>query len=242
MKRLLILLVCGFFVTMMSFAQDIIVKKDAQQIECVVSDVTPSEVLYKTSIDQQGYFVMRTSEIKLILFQDGSVKDFSSQQPPVSSIQQPPVSSVQKIEYSDAIKKVETKLGYFYVLNSETGPIHMDEAAYVKFIQANSPEAWKKYRQSNMEIISGWSLMGAGGIFCFVVGLPMIICTYYEGSATAFLNIGSAGVLASIPVLSVGYGTKKRNYKYYNEYTRYKKQYSLNIQSSKDGIGLAFHF
>lgn len=193
---------------------------------------------------------MRTSEIKLILFQDGSVKDFSSQQPPVSSVQESVQESLQEslqeIEYPDAIKKVETKLGYFYVLNSETGPITMDEAAYVKFIQANSPEAWKKYRQSNMEIISGWSLFGAGGILCFVVGLPMAVCCYRNDAAysagTVFYSIGAIGVVASIPVLSVGYVTKKRNYEYYNEYTRYKKQYSLNLQSSKDGIGIAFHF
>ena len=80
MKRFF-LLVCCFFVSLMSFCQDVIITKDAKRIECTISEVSSTEVRYKLWDNQQGpTFVLQTTEISSIIFQNGSVQVFDTPQ------------------------------------------------------------------------------------------------------------------------------------------------------------------
>ena len=80
MKRFF-LLVCCFFVSLMSFCQDVIITKDAKRIECTISEVSSTEVRYKLWDNQQGpTFVLQTTEISSIIFQNGSVQVFDAPQ------------------------------------------------------------------------------------------------------------------------------------------------------------------
>ena len=119
----------------------------------------------------------------------------------------------------------------------------MDEAAYVRFIQNNSPEAWQKYYKSTQLIGAGWGLFGSG-LACLAMGIPMWVEGNYDVyiAGVFFTTFGSTTTACSVPLLAVGYYTRKNNYEYYNQTVRYRSQFSLNLQSSKDGIGLALHF
>ena len=251
MKRFL-LLVCCFFVSLMSFCQDVIITKDAKRIECVISEVSSTEIRYKVWDNQQGpTFVLKTTEINTIIFQNGSVQVFDNQPAPAQTATAPanPFNSPNPSfgGMNGALGEIQ-KFGDSYTLNYQGKPISMDEAAYIRFIQKNSPESWKRYRLSTQLIGAGWGLFGSG-LACLAMGIPMIVVAdslYYKPdmyiSGMFFTSLGSATTACSVPLLAVGYYTRNNNYEYYNQTVRYRSQFSLNLHSSKDGIGLALHF
>ena len=64
---------------MLSFAQDIIITRDAKRIESKIQEVSLTEVRYQTWNNLDGpVFVLPTSEISVITFQNGTVKVFDS--------------------------------------------------------------------------------------------------------------------------------------------------------------------
>jgi len=65
--------------SMLSFAQDIIITRDAKRIECKIQEVSLAEVRYQIWDNLDGpVFVLPTSEISVITFQNGTVKVFDS--------------------------------------------------------------------------------------------------------------------------------------------------------------------
>jgi len=64
-----------------TFAQDIIVTRDAVRIEAKILEVSSSEIKYKEYNDQDGpLFILNTSEINTIIYQNGSVKIYGQDQ------------------------------------------------------------------------------------------------------------------------------------------------------------------
>lgn len=76
MKRMIIFLFiafCGF-----AYAQDIITKKDGNEIEAKILEVTPSEIKYKKFNNQEGpIYTLKISEIFMIKYQNGDKDVFS---------------------------------------------------------------------------------------------------------------------------------------------------------------------
>lgn len=65
--------------SMLGFAQDIIITRDAKRIESKIQEVSLTEVRYQTWDNLDGpVFVLPTSEISVITFQNGTVKVFDS--------------------------------------------------------------------------------------------------------------------------------------------------------------------
>ena len=239
------------FVSMVSFCQDIIITKDAKRIECVISEVSSTEIRYKVWDNQQGpVFVLQTTEINSIIFQNGSVQVFNTQPAQTATAPAYPFNSPNPSfgGMNGELGEIQ-KFGDSYILNYQGKPISMDEAAYIRFIQQNSPKSWKRYRQSTQLIGAGWGLFGSG-LACLAMGIPMWAVEgsrRYYGSdmyiaGVFFTTLGSTTTACSVPLLAVGYYTRKNNYEYYNQTVRYRSQFSLNLQSSKDGIGLALRF
>lgn len=72
---------------------------------------------------------------------------------------------------------------------------------------------------------------------------------YYDRSADFCYDLGigllSAGggmMVVSIPILSTGYGMSNNIHKYYNKTPNPQPTFTLNLQSSQNGIGLALNF
>lgn len=64
-----------------TFAQDIIVTRDAKRIEAKILEVSSSEIKYKEYNYQDGpLFILNTSEINTIIYQNGSVKIYGQDQ------------------------------------------------------------------------------------------------------------------------------------------------------------------
>lgn len=80
MKKSILLLIFTS-TTICTFAQDIIVTRDAKRIEAKILEVSSSEIKYKEYNYQDGpLFILNTSEINTIIYQNGSVKIYGQDQ------------------------------------------------------------------------------------------------------------------------------------------------------------------
>ena len=119
------------------------------------------------------------------------------------------------------------------------GRYKMTKKGYEKFIYQNCPEAWKKYNGGKKAIAAGWSLFGIGAAFIVIGGS----CIPSSGEAAlAFMPIGVASSGAGIITFSCGYGVKGNAYKTYNKSCVDDNQFTLNLKSDHNGIGLALQF
>ena len=64
----------------------------------------------------------------------------------------------------------------------------------------------------------------------------------HENLGGGLLIAGGSIMGISIPLLSTGYGIKNNIHKYYNQTPNSQPTFTLNLQSSKNGIGLALNF
>ena len=102
---------------------------------------------------------------------------------------------------------------------------------------------------------AGWGLF-AIGIACAATGFPILFIGYadfqdgdddlhtYIRSGLAFAIVGVSSCLTSVPLLSIGYAKQDNAIKIYNEQCAPKKgnAITLNLQSGRDGLGLALCF
>lgn len=127
---------------------------------------------------------------------------------------------------------------------------------YYQFLEDNKEQcrrAYHQYQKGHKMTKAGWILFGigvpcalAGGICWAVSGSGLDVLGIYDDVTAGFslLIIGAAPLFSSIPLLSVGYSKKNNAYKLYNESCAPKKTASvtLNLQSSRNGLGLALCF
>ena len=86
MKKLIVI-ACALLASVMLFAQDIIVTKEAKKIDAKILEVSTSEIRYQELDNLDGpVFVLRTDEIVTIIYANGKVVLFNeAPQEPVST-------------------------------------------------------------------------------------------------------------------------------------------------------------
>lgn len=82
MKKLLLIVVL-FYASLMSMAQDVIVKKDGSTIISKVEEISDMEIKYRKWSNQDGpMYTIRISDVARINFQNGTVESFSEETRP----------------------------------------------------------------------------------------------------------------------------------------------------------------
>lgn len=136
------------------------------------------------------------------------------------------------------------------------GTTQMDRKAYADFLSKNCPNAFIKYYKGKQMVTAGWVLFGVGAAMT-VVGWSIKLA-YYEiaenitGSSSSDIEvsgyaIGSIGVgamVTSFILLPIGYDYQKKAIATFNNQCAYKRTAActFNMQSSRDGIGIALRF
>lgn len=157
------------------------------------------------------------------------------------------VMSVQAEEASSVL----IKNGNTYLYKGQK----MDKAAYKLFLQNECPQAWKQYKQGRECAIAGWTLFGAGligtpisAVFGFVSGFGMSAGSTPPAKASMVKNvcigmfaISSAMVIASIPLLSVGYSFMDKSVDSFNQQC-YQTPLELSFQMTGSNAGIALKF
>lgn len=131
----------------------------------------------------------------------------------------------------------------------------MDKAAYKLFLQNECPQAWKQYNQGRQCAISGWTLFGAGllgvpvsSAFGFVAGFgksseptPPAKASAISGVCVTFMALSTAMVVASIPLLAVGYHKMDKSVDTFNRHCA-SERIELSFQIKGNEVGLAMKF
>ncbi|MGN1240361.1 MAG: hypothetical protein ACI4TV_05760 [Paludibacteraceae bacterium] len=205
-------------IAIVAMAQDIIITRDAQRVECKVMEVSSAEVRYKAWGNIDGpTFVLFTSEISSILFENGMVKTFNT---PAAT------TTPNNATTNSNSPMVSTSM--------PVSPIAYNSPDYQSILQA--------------EHAYGKKLLDIGaGIMCIGIIFPVGLGTLLGGGpfelSISFMAIGSACIAVGVPLIAVGAVKKNKSYLAYNmpmQPAGYAL--TLNLQSSANGLGLALHF
>lgn len=91
MKKTLLVLALSIICFANLFANDIIIKRNSEKIDAVISEVSNEEVRYKKANNPTGpTFVIKTSEILTIIYSSGEVQTFDNQPSQNTARQQAP--------------------------------------------------------------------------------------------------------------------------------------------------------
>ncbi len=150
-------------------------------------------------------------------------------------------------------QKALTRSGNTYFLGNQA----MDKKAYIRFLEANCPAAWQKANSGYKTATAGWCLLGIGAGLEIggVIGVIATAGSMVNGTTdsmtavnstlglVALYYVGAVSIVASIPTIAVGYAKMHNSVDVYNvACTTAQVHPYWSIQTSKNGIGLAYNF
>ncbi len=246
MKRLSLLLAC-IMVSLLTFAQDIIITRDAQRIEGKIKEVSPTEIRYLYWDNQDGpVFVLPTAEIATITYQNGKVQVFNNDQPKQMSHEATLVVDTTNLadttQQSDdgMIRMSGSRLAPFYILKQDGKETTMDGSELVKFFNTACPEAYNEYIKGVKLYWGGYFLM------CGSLGLLVTSLLYIDSGIALWGSLLAASCILDIASITMAYTGKQKardSYKIYNaQCSKRATTLSLSTQVSQNGIGLALRF
>lgn len=256
---ILLALVCST----MCFAQsenDVIITLDNTQIPCLIAEISDSIVKYQR-LDRPAaiQYTMNTNKIAKIVYRDGTVDNYETptivtQQleesaTAISQLQsqsQPITTTSTKADETTSVvivKKAEkaplseahyiTRSGNDYIYNGQymKGRV-FNHSLYADFLKNNCTPAYAKFNTGSIVAAWGWGFF-IGGL---IVDLGFSWWLPYSGYVALPFEI------ASIPMLIVGYCQMHKSAEIFNMQCSRNQSCYWSINSSKDGIGLAFNF
>ena len=150
-------------------------------------------------------------------------------------------------------QKALTRSGNTYFLGNQA----MDKKAYIRFLETNCPAAWQKANSGYKTATAGWCLLGIGAGLEIggVIGVIATAGSMVNGTTdsmtavnstlglVALYYVGAVSIVASIPTIAVGYAKMHNSVDVYNvACTTAQVHPYWSIQTSKNGIGLAYNF
>lgn len=246
-------------------ADDLILTTDSKCIKAKIVEVSKTSVKYKDVTNLNGpTFVLETSDIQSIVYENGNVQNFnktnnnsatgstySTQNASSSSNYTPASGAQQQYSYNANYGKIIWDEDGYYL----NGKKIADGAGQLNtWMAKNAPAISRDYYQFQKRMNNTWKV----GAFCM---MPIGFAALITGSALASGGAGDGGIFAGgiscaviggamisagIPMIIVGVVRSKRNnlVDWYNEHSHSYSQVPMQfeLQSSADGIGLAFKF
>lgn len=224
---------------------DLIIKTNSEKIEALIQEVSDTEIRYKQANDPNGpLFILSTEEVASIIYANGEVQAI---EPKAQPVQQP------RQNYSFGMYASEPgmmqRIGYNeYIIDGQ----RLRGKELVFFLNKNCPPAYNYYKKWNSCEIAGWCFMPLGlalasgiGVSCFLIGNSKKEGYRITYTGIAFMAIGGAMTVASIPMIACGNVNKRAVASVYNEQCGNKSHAAdlrLNVISGANGLGLALGF
>lgn len=261
MKRFaFILFLCTTFVCSI-FAEDVIITRDAEKINAIVTEVSETEVKYKKVDNPNGpVFVIATAKIASIMYQNGDVQTFK-EQPAAQTNQvkyyetQPTYDLWGNADYGAALGAmnannipfipgqtiVPTNTGYGY------GDVHMDNNTYAAFLKRTCPDASMVYEAGKVAEVIGVGFCSAAAAIGFWALIWMSIDPSLETSKSYAIGISvsvGASLALGVPLWVIGAKNKKRSVEMFNTSCGLEQAppVTMSLNASQNGIGLALNF
>jgi len=227
MKKLLF--VSAFLLIVVNaIAQDIITTVDEQHIRAKITNVSADAVQYLEFDNQSGpTYVLRTEDISTILYQNGKVVAY----------QEVEEETTEETKYK-AENRWIIRNGNTYYHNGTP----MKKDVYENFLLEHCPSAYNQYHSGRKFARTGWGLFGGAVGLGVATGLIMGLSSY-NNEALICSAIPDLMLVASIPVLCVGYTRMHRSADTFNTMCAGRQpQAYWSINASQNGIGLALNF
>lgn len=205
-------------VTVLSIAQELYTSSDLKELMAAASKVANKLInldgKYKSPIEDKQYGQVKNST------------DYTS----------------ENSEYRMVRNNYSVRCS-FGVKEYSYGTMQMDSKAYENYLFNNCPEAFLKFRKGRQTAISGWALFGFG---CTLSAIGWSLAGIYDPSDMG-ISLGSIGVISvftSLFVLPIGYHFQYSSADVFNNKCTNKRTAActFNLQSSRDGIGIALTF
>ena len=153
-------------ISIVSFAQDIIITKDKERIQAKILEVSKDEIKYKKFTYQDGpVFSIDIDEIVTVAYENGEVEIYDEE-----TIEEKNEMIQAEAMYGTLIKEDD-----LYYLCDRDKRTKMDKEAYLEFIQDNCPEAYKSYKTGNRLWKAGFGLLGSGLGMTLLVGTRLFV-------------------------------------------------------------------
>lgn len=246
-------------ISIVSFAQDIIITKDKERIQAKILEVSKDEIKYKKFTYQDGpVFSIDIDEIVTVAYENGEVEIYDEET--IEEKNEVIQAKAEALRKQEALYGTFTKEDDYYYLRDRDKTTRMDQKAYLEFIQNNCPEAYRNYQKGNKLWKAGLGMLGSGLGMTLLVGTPLYVVgllkmvNYDDGhrqynvgvnctvAGSVFLSVGALTTAGSIPLLVVG-GIKRNNsHEVYNEHCKNPQYLSFSINAKANGVGLALNF
>jgi hypothetical protein len=230
--KYILLSVLFSFAASVAFAQDLIVKRDAEEIEAKVEEITDTHIKYHKFSNLEGpVYSVAKSEVLMIKYADGEKDVFTSTTTLPTSVEPTYVGGVM------------TKQDGSYHINGE--PIEYKDA--LKYA-APYPEVVRQMEKATSLENVGSSIAG-GGLTLMLVGLIYIaidVDTLGELGG-AFISAGGCLTLVGGGIALGSIGPSKKAVRMYNDavagdYAYTKSEVRLSLASTRGGLGLQLTF
>ena len=141
------------------------------------------------------------------------------------------------------VRNSKTDQKLFGVQAYSYGDKQMDKQAYETFLRNNNPKVFKRYMHGKACISAGWTMFATGAATT-ITGLTFMYAFENILNDIGFGLMCGGVVVAgvSIPIFSVGHGIVNNTPNRFNKQNTVKADFSLNLQASQNGIGLALNF
>lgn len=232
-------------------AQDVIITIDSKKIEAKILEVSQTEIKYKEKTNPNGpTFVLATSEINTIIYENGSVSTFNHAQ---KSATLPSTNG-----NADTYNQSQFVAGTPITRSDKTyymGDQHLTEDQYAQFVQKNCTQAYeaftrgKKLRKTGYQLLASGLPIFAAGIVFYGVGVgvgtsardeSMILGLGIPGAV--MMGVGSGLTIASIPCIVVGTVRRNNSHEIYNTNCARPVTLQFDVKAQGTGLGLAMRF
>ena len=256
MKKILAILIAAaamLLCAVNSSAQDVILTRDGQIITAIVSEISDTEVVYKSFDNQEGpTYRISAANVQKIRFSNGTEQEFAAPAP-VQQQQYVPQAfqpADRQASYNPQAASSQRITGYMEHTGGDfevSGrPIY--EGEYRNYFNADEFEtvngAMRQRGTGKALLIAGGAVTGAG-LLCLIPSAVAASDDVFDYTAWAFYYTGAALLGAGVTMMTIGaplfcIGNARLNWaaESYNQ----RNQMSFNVVSGRNGLGLALRF
>ena len=205
MKRCTLFLLVLMYSASGLLAQDVIITRESKRIDGKVLEISDTEIRYKKQNNPDGpVFVIKNEKVSSILFANGEVQSFKSEQTPLPDNEHKETSVVPTVPFDPLFRdegQLVSRKSYPYEPENLREMLGRD--AYDSYLSAQS-----QYSRGSTCVTFGW--------LDFIFSIPLYIVgfsgftneTISEYAATWIITAASLLDISSAVLLPVGYTVK----------------------------------
>ncbi|MBR4218634.1 MAG: hypothetical protein IKR71_06270 [Bacteroidales bacterium] len=219
------------FISVFSFAQDIIETIDAKRIEAKILEVSETEIKYKEIDNIEGpTFILSTNKIRSITYANGKVSLFQDS----ATEERNPNEPLTSLEYI-------TRTGERYTYKGHV----MQADIYANFLENNCPSAFQVFKKGHAIAYTGIVFLSIGIGIELGTLIGSAIAGGYTDATLPLLYCALGFTAASIPLVIIGYHKMHQSVDIFNQTCANNishNQSYWSINASQRGIGLVLNF